>query len=152
MLHSDPGHNCHDFSCQEVSSADVLCAIDWTGAKALKSLPECLRDKRFVYMNFRVYSCPDVLGTLDGRNRWNQKLGSLGGMGDPLHSFCCSLCCVPHIATFFRWLSVLLFLVFPSHSYTTYPHLWGVIRVCILIFPLFCGYVPLISLNINSIR
>lgn len=41
---------------QEVSSADVLCAIDWTGAKALKSLPECLRDKRFVYMNFRVYS------------------------------------------------------------------------------------------------
>jgi hypothetical protein len=38
-----------------------------------------------------------------------------------LHSLLClliSLCCVPHIATFFRWLSVLLFLVFPSHSYT----------------------------------
>eukprot|EP00913_Durusdinium_trenchii_P024268 g22785.t1 len=40
---------------QEAAAANVLCAIDWTGARALKSLP-LVSEIPFVYMNFRVYS------------------------------------------------------------------------------------------------
>jgi glycosyltransferase involved in cell wall biosynthesis len=45
-----------------VIESDVVCAIDWTGAKAFRSLGN-LR-KPLVYMNFRVYSsgvnCPEL--------------------------------------------------------------------------------------------